>query len=329
MIIKSLSRTSHSQSQLIKYVCKYILRDGNPAFDKDATLIHRHNIRNRNNTIDGYIKQFTENESHRLYKRKNSVKLFHNIISFSPKDKEYIPEKTLKEITKKFVSLRGENNLYIAVAHNEKLHTHLHIVVSGTQLNGRSSRLSKQHFKTLKLSLEKFQQKFPELTHSNINHTRSTVLTKKEIIEKVKVSRQTDKQKLITAIEKAFNTATSKEEFLSKLKDQDFEPYFRGGKIQGVATNTNGRKYRFSRLGFPESELEDLEQKFSIHQQELQKITDLRNRIPKQIKQELPQLQTNPVLEKNGKDIEVPEELSELRLKNNEREFVYENARDL
>ena len=56
MIIKFLSRKSNTQGQLVRYVCRYILRDNKPSFDENAVLILRHNIRTRN--INGYIHEF-------------------------------------------------------------------------------------------------------------------------------------------------------------------------------------------------------------------------------------------------------------------------------
>jgi hypothetical protein len=63
------------------------------------------------------------------------------------------------------------NNLYVGTKHTDRSHIHLHIAVSGNQINGTSSRMSLKEFETLKKQLTAFQQKrFPELVHSIPRH---------------------------------------------------------------------------------------------------------------------------------------------------------------
>src|SRR5881396_3808377 len=109
MIIKTLSRKSNT-GQLVNYIFKYVFREQQknihpekPEQSKSdkGKFIVRHNIRSR--SVKGYMKEFKENESYRLVHRKDSVKLFHTIISFSNKDKQHINDKLLKDIAKKFI----------------------------------------------------------------------------------------------------------------------------------------------------------------------------------------------------------------------------------
>ena len=68
--------------------------------------------------------------------------------------------------------------------------------MSGVQLNGYSSRVSKQQFKHIKIELDKYQkEKYPQLVHSLVNHDKKTHRSKTELIEQIKTSRQTEKQK--------------------------------------------------------------------------------------------------------------------------------------
>lgn len=186
MIIKSLSRKSGS-GQLLKYIFRYMLdeekvkaRIEKVNLERSNFLI-RHNI--RSHTVKGFIREFEENESFRLVHRSDSVKVFHTILSFSNKDTQHINDKLLKDIAKKFIEERGINNLYVGTKHQDRNHIHLHIAVSGTQLNCRSSRISKPQLHHLKLELDKYQQrKYPQLIHSLPDHGRSRKQKTKETI---------------------------------------------------------------------------------------------------------------------------------------------------
>jgi len=281
VILKSLSRKTNSGSQLVKYVFRYIL---NPEkhidtiapqilHDSHSPLIIRHNIRSRT-SIKGFIQEFEENESYRLVKRKDSVRLFHHIIGFSNLDRENVTDKVLKDIAKQFIKLRG-NNLYLGTAHYNTDSIHLHLICSGTQLNGRSSRMSKQQMHHLKLSLDAYQkEKYPELIHSLPEHGKKRRLAKEALITAIKHERSTNKLSLSTVLEQAYEQATSKKHFLSQIKALGHEPYVRNGKLQGVLYE--GKKYRFSRLGFDENRFEQLEQAKAPVDRELVQLQELR-----------------------------------------------------
>ncbi len=95
MIIKSLSRKSNS-SQLVKYIFRYVLDDekkkeiskNDLVKSVQPNFIIRHNVRSR--SVKGYVKEFQENEAYRIVRRKDSVQLFHTIISFAPGDSKVI-----------------------------------------------------------------------------------------------------------------------------------------------------------------------------------------------------------------------------------------------
>jgi hypothetical protein len=259
MIIKALSRKAGS-GQLIRYILRYVLDDDKREISKDyssQSFIIRHNI--RSHAIEGFIKEFKQNESTRIHKRSNQTVLNHFIISFSPGDSQMIDDKKLKAIAKKFIQLRGENNLYVGSKHLDKDHIHLHIAGSGTQINGLSSRISKKQLADLKLELDAFQkEQFPELVNSLPEHGH--LLRQNGPIQRVKSpmpdKRQTNKIGLLKALEGTYGKSTSLDAFLSQLKVLGHEPYFRGGKLAGV--KYEGRtKFRLAKLGF---EAENLEQ---------------------------------------------------------------------
>jgi hypothetical protein len=258
-----MSRRSNS-SQLIGYIFRYVFNhekvNANAKAEKipSSKFIIKHNVRSR--SLNGFVMEFKENEAYRLVKRKDSTIIHHTVLSFSNKDTKHITDKLLKDIAQKFIAERGVNNLYVGTKHEDKNHIHLHIAISGTQLNGRSSRISKQQLHHIKLELDRYQrEKYPELSHSLPQHGRAkNAKTKEKIREAVKQSRQTQKALLCKHLEEAYKDAKSIDQFLSALKSEGYEPYYRdNGKLQGVIHE--GSKYRFSRLGYDELSLRTLE----------------------------------------------------------------------
>ncbi len=254
MIIKSLSRKSNP-SQLIQYATRYIVKD-HYAKDKQQQMkmLVRHNLRSK--TVEGIIAEFKENESYRLYRRKDSVVLFHSILSIAPGDKEKVSAPMLKDLSNKFIELRG-NCLHLAVAHLEKKHAHVHIISSGVQVNGRSSRVSKPAFQRMLNTLEKYQQeRYPELIHSKNSHEKASDKSKERLIAHLTKTRSNKKLELNHHLSNAVKNAKSYDDFITLLSIRDYQPYYRNARLQGILSA--GRKYRFSSLGFEREEIEAL-----------------------------------------------------------------------
>ncbi len=130
--------------------------------------------------MPSFIKAFKENESGRVYKRSDATAINHVILSRSGSDRQYVTESMMKDIAKKFIEIRGENNLYAGTAHYDRDHTHLHLVVCGSQLNGKSSRISQDEFENLKVTLDAYQrEKYPELSNSLPEHGRGKAIKEK------------------------------------------------------------------------------------------------------------------------------------------------------
>jgi hypothetical protein len=270
MIIKSLSRKSNS-GQLIKYALRYSLKENNlQEKQENAIVLLRHNLRTK--TAEGNIKEFKENESYRIYRRKDSVVLFHTILSFAPKDKIRITKVMLKDVANKFVELRASNCLNLAVAHLEKNHTHVHILTSGVKVNGKSSRVSKQEFAHILSELEKYQQeKYPELIHSKNSHTKTKEVDKVQLQK----TRNSKKLSLLVNLENAYQLAQSQEEFIKSITDNKHKPYYRNNKLQGVLVD--GRKFRLSTLGFDAKKLEELKERETNFKSTFDEIQSIRN----------------------------------------------------
>lgn len=281
MIIKALSRKAGG-GQLIRYILRYALDNEKQIILKDQpppSFVIMHNIRSR--SIEGFIKEFKQNESHRIHKRSNQTVLNHFIISFSPDDSKHIDDKKLKAIAKKFIQLRGESNLYVGSKHLDKSHIHLHIAGSGTQINGLSSRISKKQLADLKLELDAYQkEQFPELLHSLPQHGLS--MKQNDPLQCVQSmgqnKRHTQRRGVLKALEDTYSKSASLDEFLSELKVLGHEPYYRAGKLTGIKYEGQ-RKFRLAKLGF---ELEKLEQLNTIKDKqsiELEALQQLRSRL--------------------------------------------------
>lgn len=289
MIIKSLSRKSNP-AQLIQYALRYSMKEGNMQTQKEqAVFLLKHNIRSTN--VEGYIKEFKENESYRIYRRKDSVVLFHSILSFAPEDKERITKATLKDMAKKFVELRGTDCLHIAAAHLEKEHKHIHIISSGVKVNGRSSRVSKQAFTHILNELEQYQQeKYPNLIHSKNSHAKTRLQNKEQLLEYLQKNRKTTHIQLLTYVEQAYQNANSLTDFTNHLFANNYELYFRNGRPQGILAY--GTKFRFSSLQFDTRNLEQLSEKETQSSHAVAQIQAIRNKESKEkvvAKQQLPQ----------------------------------------
>lgn len=327
MIIKSLSRKSNT-GQLVNYIFRYVFREQDkngdntkPEKSNNNKFIIRHNTRSR--SLNGFIKEFKQNETYRRVHRKDSVKLFHTIISFSNKDKEHITDNMLKDIAKKFIEERGMNNMYAGTKHEDKDHIHLHIAISGTQLNGYSSRISKQKFHSIKLVLQKYQlEKYgKELANSVVEHGKAKRLEKEALVKTIKTERQTDKQALLECLEKAYATSKSQEQFISKIKQSGHQPYFRNNSFQGIRFNGK-MKFRLSRLGFDINRIQALDQVKAKQEKTLSELKSLRSDRSKDLKRNI----IKPTSSKRIPDIinrneNQLQELSAIRQKNHSKEI--------
>ncbi|HEY5369629.1 MAG TPA: relaxase/mobilization nuclease domain-containing protein [Hanamia sp.] len=249
MIIKSLTRKSGTR-QLLNYLFK---KEEKLFTNKQKPIVIRHNVRTR--TIDKMAKEFDKNETYRLRKRVDNVKVYHTILSFSNKDKELITEKMIKDIAKQYMKLRDDKNLFVGTAHFDKNHVHIHLLMSGVKyLTGESNRLSRAQFHQLKLSMDEYQRKkFPELINSLPRHGRSKEKTEKNIQINRASSRLSQKETLIKTLESVYSKSKSLDDFLDKLRSQGHEPYYRGKdqRLQGIKFEGE-RKFRLTTIGYQE-----------------------------------------------------------------------------
>lgn len=245
------------------------------AVPKQPQFVVRHNIRSR--TIPGYIKEFERNEALRIHKRKDSVQVYHTILSFSNKDKDQINEAVLRDMAKKYIELRGKDNLYVITAHHDKDHIHMHCAMAGTKLSGLSARVSRTEFANIKKELDAYQrEKYPQLAHSLPRHGKAKQIEAREELKNIKRNERTiDKNSILKVLDETYSKATSQEQFLDSLNKLGHVPYYRAGKLTGITYNGE-RKFRLNRLGFDEKKLLALSTK-AKEETALQEIHELRN----------------------------------------------------
>ena len=263
MIIKSLSRKSGTE-QVINYLFKDKDKLSNEKF---KPLVMRHNIRSRSQ--DKMIKEFKANETFRRVKRKDSVKIYHNVISFGKGDKEKITEKMLRDFGKKYMELQGKDNMYLMACHFEKDHIHMHCIASGTKyLTGVANRLSKAEFGRLKIAMQEYQkEKYPMLNKSIVEHGKGNGYGKD--------IRQSKKSILEVDLQKAYQQSKSTKDFLSQLKSMGHEAYYRNEKLTGI--KSDDVKFRFCRLGYDDKKMKDLDDRNNEEKQQLSELEDLRS----------------------------------------------------
>jgi hypothetical protein len=259
---------SHKRPVFAK-VLNYMLNNTDRLFDKEGkSFAITHNL--KGNSIEAWEKQYKHNETYRLRKRKDSVLLTHEILSWHRDDAKHITLSKMESMAREYLHLRNSKGLYVAVPHFDKDHYHIHILASGIEYKtGKSLRFSKADFHKLKKDIQQYQlERFPELSksivaHGKKNHTR---LSDKEYQVKLRTGRETEKVKVIRLLESCFKKANSMEMFYKLLKDSEVQIYERRGKMTGVILKEY--KFRFSRLGYSEEKIVGIN-KFLNREQQL------------------------------------------------------------
>ena len=235
-----------------------MLNDKDRLFDKEGrSFAITHNL--KGDSINAWVKQFEKNETGRRRHRSDSVFLTHEVISFHREDAKHVTLAKMEAVAREYIKQRNPRGLYVAVPHFDKEHYHIHICASGVDQTGKSLRLPKPELQKLKKEIQKYQiDKFPELSKSIVNHGRKdkSLLTEKEYQFKLRTGRESEKEQVIRILSACFKKAISKNDFYLKLKESGLETYERSGRITGI--KKANIKFRFSRLGFTEQRIEEL-----------------------------------------------------------------------
>lgn len=256
MIIKIKSH----KRPAFKALLEYMLNNKERLFDSERrTFVVTHNL--KGSSLKSWEKQFRENESFRLRKRKDSVKLTHEILSWNRSDTGKITLRKLEDMTRQYVRERNPKGMYVAVPHFDRDHYHVHILCSGVEYrSGKSLRLSKTDFMKLKKHIQEYQiERFPELTNSVVKHGRVSRTYASDIAYQIKrrTGRITEREKVSKIILDAFHKSSSMKAFYKRLEQSGLNIYERSSKPVGIVYK--GYKFRFTRLGFPEERIKVLD----------------------------------------------------------------------
>ncbi len=250
MIIKS---KGYRTTVAITNVIRYCVKSHKLLSEQEPFLVTRF-IRDGNN-IQNVITSFETNENHRIHKRKNTNKIYMEIISFHKDDSDKLSLENLRKLAIHYLKQRAPKAIAVCTLHVDQEHIHLHLCLSGIDFaSGKAIRISKDRFTEIKQEMERYQDRELQLTHSRITHgikhrevlhehglpTPDTALNKMQII------------KLVPAL---FAKATSIDSWERLLEPYDIQLYHRGGQIAGVQFGK--RKYRLRTLGMVKSHVVD------------------------------------------------------------------------
>lgn len=257
-----------------EYLLRYMCESEDRLFDaqgKSFTITH--NI--RGNSIDAWVKQFQENETYRLRKRKNSVYINHEIISFHRDDTDSLSMEKLELLIRKYIQLRNPNGCYVAVPHFDRYH--VHICSSAIEYRtGKSMRMSREEFAALKKNLQDYQvETFPELSRSVVRHgSKVNGTSEKEMQYMLRTGKVSKREMVKGIVEECFSLVKAEEEFYALLNSKGLETYVRGGKVYGVIYE--GRKFRFKTLSIDFLLLREVEIQRSNHLKRILRMKEFR-----------------------------------------------------
>ncbi|MBX7226410.1 MAG: relaxase/mobilization nuclease domain-containing protein [Chitinophagales bacterium] len=218
----------------------------------------QHNVKGK--TIPSWVKQFEKNEAGRVHQRSNSVVIYHDVLSFSNRDTKNLSLEKIEDMGRKYIELRNENALYIAIPHQDKDHWHVHFCISGVEISGLANRVSRGEFANIKKELERYQiEKYPELSNSIVHHDtpkKKEILSEKEFQLTKRTKMPSERVKTKELVGRIYKESNSKEDFYKRLGDAGLKTYNRGGRVYGI---DGDRKMRFSTLGFDEKKIESLD----------------------------------------------------------------------
>lgn len=250
MVIKSLSRRDPAS---IGQLLGYISREGS----NGAFLLHNLPLAAAMG-LDAARAAFLANAAH-LPARKNGVAYYHEILSLSGSDQPQATPEMLLDLAQHYLALRAPAALAYGRVHIEpgpQTNPHIHLAISANLCGQQKKlRLSKAAFRDVREALEHYQQqRYPQLQHSLVSQERTSVRAgrgEQEMRRREGGGVLTKKQLLHDQFQQARLQATSERDFRFRLAAQGLEPYFRGGRLAGVAHD--GKKYRLATLGLADT----------------------------------------------------------------------------
>ena len=242
-----MSRKVPSFGQLIEYMSD---------IDKSDEKYNIYQNIYARNTED--IEQEFKQNAETIFKRKNGVYLYHEILSITKsqnlEDKQQ--KEILRSIAYEYAQKRAEHNLIFATLHDDHdEHLHYHFIISSNALGeSKKTRMSKAQFDKFKKNLEtRTLEKYPELEQKVIiNKQVGEKLSNKGSEQKRRTGKTPQRDLLKEKLQNIFAQADSKQAFFELLDKENFEVYVRGKTI-GILDKANNRKHRLKTLGILEA----------------------------------------------------------------------------
>lgn len=276
MVLKSISHKSSSASsirKLVQYVFeKEKLQD---RFFNRKPIISKQFLRSYDKAK--WVSQIKENDNARVYNHKNRTVLRHEIIAFGKQDNRYLAREVLKDFIQFYFKHRSPQSMQLAGVHYEES-VHIHFIIAAVDVNGNSTRISRDGFKDFKIQLQRYQiQKYPELSHSVVDFNKTKRLRLKITEKEKQMNRNrvivSDKRKLSMLVSKLASQSISLEELAEKLKQHNLKPYYRYGLLAGIWA-TEKTKLRLTTLGVGKQHLKEL----TLEQKRLNSLKKVRDR---------------------------------------------------
>lgn len=265
MIVKSKTWKSPD----FKFMVNYILSDKGRSND---FLPVCQNISDW--SVPGIVSSFQDNDVFRR-KRRGGVCLYHEIMSFHPDDTSFLSHEILDDLILRYIALRGGDRAVVfAMPHMNESHFHVHFCFSATEFrSAKSVRKSKVEFARIKRTIEEYQLKrYPQLSKSLVylspaQMKKCRTHSEKEAHLKSRKVIKSDKEILVEKLNGIYHACDGFRGFCELLERQNFEVYSYRDKLNGVVYN--GRKYRFSSLGFSA-------ERFVLKEQRLEALSNTR-----------------------------------------------------
>lgn len=241
MIIKSLTTKSNKG---MKALIRYMVRSKD-RFQHDPFFLH--NLSGQ--TIDEWIEAFMENERGRKRLRRNSIRAYHDILSFAPNDTHALTEAAITDLVDKYIELRCPQAIVLGVIHRQA-HVHVHLCISGiAQGTGEVIRISRTEFSEIQKAVQDYQiEHYPELVHSlPAFGSRSRNISTPELQWMARTGMTSIREQLKHFANRVYHAATTFSDFLDRIHEAGLSTYARNGKTKGILYGD--RKYRFSKLG--------------------------------------------------------------------------------
>lgn len=162
MIIKDKGRKDIGFLHLASYIWLGAVEESE---EEVPSFLIRHNVEGF--TPKAVTEEFQERYQQRRYRGKNGNSMHHLVLSWHPDDNPNLSNDAAEDMAYTFLERYAPDALGYGTIHRNKEHVHLHLMVSNTNADHRSIRLTKAEFAEVKRETWAYQrQHYPEIQHS-------------------------------------------------------------------------------------------------------------------------------------------------------------------